>query len=55
MTPPRPTTPFEVITDPRPPPVLPSAVLGMSVFILTEAMLFAGMVSAFTITKASAG
>ena len=54
MTPPRPTTPFEVITDPRPPPALPSAVLGMSVFILTEVMLFAGMVSAFTITKASA-
>ncbi len=54
MTPPRSTTPFEVITDPRPPPALPSAVLGVAIFILTEIMLFAGMVSAFVITKASA-
>ncbi len=54
MTPTRTTTPFEVISDPRPRPALPSAVLGMAVFILTEIMMFAGMVSAFTITKSSA-
>lgn len=54
MPPTRTTTPFEVITEQRPRPALPSAVLGMSLFILTEIMMFAGLVSAFTITKASA-
>ena len=54
MTPPRSSVPFEVIEDPRPPPALPSAVLGMAIFILTEIMLFAGLVSAFSITKAGA-
>lgn len=38
----------------RPPPLLPGAVLGMSVFLLTEVMFFAGLLSAFLITKASA-
>ena len=46
--------PLRVITDPRPPPVLPNAVLGMLIFILTEAMLFAGLVSAFLIVRAQA-
>ena len=44
---------LRVITDPRPPPVLPSAVLGMLIFVITEAMLFAGLISAFLIVKAS--
>jgi heme/copper-type cytochrome/quinol oxidase subunit 3 len=43
-----------VITDPRPPPVLPSAVLGMLIFVIAEVMLFAGLISAFLILKASA-
>mgnify|MGYP001824254087 CR=1 FL=1 len=55
MSPPRSTATLHVVTDdPRPPPALPSAVLGMLVFILTEIMMFAGMVSAFMITKSSA-
>lgn len=37
----------------RQPPV-PNAMLGMLVFIVTEIMLFAGFISAFTISKASA-
>ncbi|MEN8184501.1 MAG: cytochrome c oxidase subunit 3 [Myxococcota bacterium] len=34
--------------------IIPDAVLGMLVFILTEVMFFAGMISAFAIIKASA-
>ena len=37
----------------RQPPV-PNAMLGMLVFIVTEIMLFAGFISAFTISKANA-
>ena len=44
---------LRVITDPRPPPALPSPVLGMLIFVITEAMLFAGLISAFLIVKAS--
>ncbi len=36
------------------PRVISNGVLGMSLFILTEIMLFAGMVSAFSIVRASA-
>ncbi|HEB91726.1 MAG TPA: heme-copper oxidase subunit III [Deltaproteobacteria bacterium] len=36
------------------PRVISNGVLGMSLFVLTEIMLFAGMVSAFTIVRASA-
>jgi cytochrome c oxidase subunit 3 len=35
-------------------PVLSDGVLGMLVFVLTEVMLFAGLISAFTIIRASA-
>ncbi|MBL8950353.1 MAG: heme-copper oxidase subunit III [Myxococcaceae bacterium] len=35
-------------------PVVPSAMLGMLVFIVTEIMFFAGFISAFTISKANA-
>ena len=35
-------------------PVVSNAVLGMLVFVLTEVMFFAGMISAFAIFKASA-
>jgi len=34
-------------------PIVPSGVLGMMIFVLTEIMLFAGFVSAFTIMRAS--
>ena len=45
--------PLRVITDPRPAPAVPSAVLGVSLFVFSEAMLFAGLISAFSITRAS--
>lgn len=51
--PPRRTASFRVISDPRPAPLVPNAVLGMAIFIFTEAMLFAGLISAHSITKAS--
>lgn len=37
---------------PRRQPILPNAVLGVIMFILTEAMFFAGMISAFVIARA---
>ncbi len=49
----RSTASLRVITDPRPPPALPSAVLGMLIFVSTEVMLFAGLISAFLILRAS--
>ncbi len=41
-----------VTTDRR--PVVPNSVLGMLIFITTEVMFFAGLISAFTITRAGA-
>ena len=35
-------------------PLVPTAVLGTLVFVLTEAMMFSGLISAFLIVKASA-
>jgi cytochrome c oxidase subunit 3 len=35
-------------------PVVPNGVLGMSLFVAAETMLFAGMISAFTIIRSSA-
>lgn len=45
--------------DVRPPPtrtkpIVPNGVLGMLVFVITEAMLFSGMISAFAVVRASA-
>jgi heme/copper-type cytochrome/quinol oxidase subunit 3 len=37
-----------------PGPILPSAVLGTLIFVLTEIMLFAGMISAFMIVRGGA-
>ena len=34
--------------------IIPNGLLGMLIFVLTEAMLFAGFISAFTIAKAGA-
>jgi cytochrome c oxidase subunit 3 len=45
--------PLRVISDPRPQPPIPSAVLGMGMFVFSEAMLFAGLISAFSIARAS--
>jgi heme/copper-type cytochrome/quinol oxidase subunit 3 len=36
------------------PPALPSEVLAVGIFVLTEIMLFAGFISAFTISRAQA-
>ncbi len=44
--------PLRVISDPRPQPPIPSAVLGMGIFVFSEAMLFAGLMSAFSIARA---
>lgn len=35
-------------------PILPSGVLGMLIFVITEAMVFAGFISAFMIVKSAA-
>ncbi|MBK7857522.1 MAG: heme-copper oxidase subunit III [Archangiaceae bacterium] len=43
-----------VSSGPKRRPVVPSAMLGMLVFIVTEVMFFSGFVSAFTISKANA-
>ena len=50
---PRRSAPLRVVTNPRPAPLVPNAVLGVLIFIFTEAMLFAGLISAHSITKAS--
>ena len=47
-------TDLRLVSHPRPVPVVPSAVLGTLVFVMTEVMLFAGMISAFVIVKSSA-
>ncbi len=41
-------------TRPARRPIVPNAVLGTLIFILTEIMLFAGLMSAFAISKAAA-
>jgi cytochrome c oxidase subunit III len=38
----------------RPKPLLPSAVLGTALFVIAEAMLFTGFISAYTIVEANA-
>ena len=43
-----------VLNQPQRRPAVPSAMLGMLVFIVTEVMFFAGFISAFTISKANA-
>lgn len=46
----------EALSLPRPPrrQIVPSALLGMLIFVAAEVMFFAGMMSAFTISKANA-
>ena len=45
--------PLRVFSDPRPQPAVPSAVLGVSFFVFSEAMLFAGLISAFSVARAN--
>ncbi len=51
--PPRRTAALRVFENPRPAPLVPNAVLGMLMFLFTEAMLFAGLISAHSIARAS--
>ena len=50
---PRRSAPLRVVANPRPTPLVPNAVLGMLVFLFTEVMLFAGLISAHTIARSS--
>ena len=45
---------IRVVSDSRRQPIVPSAVVAMLIFVFTETMLFAGLISAFTILRASA-
>ncbi len=44
-------THLEIVSEDRPRPLVENAVLGMILFCLVEAMLFAGLISAFMIVK----
>ncbi|MGH0034560.1 MAG: cytochrome c oxidase subunit 3 [Myxococcota bacterium] len=46
--------PVRVVSASDRQPVVPNGVLGMLIFVVTESMLFAGLISAFTIIRASA-
>lgn len=48
------SAPIHLVAGARPEPAVPNGVLGMLIFVVAEAMLFAGLVSAFTIIRASA-
>lgn len=45
---------MRVVAEARSEPLIPSGVMGMLIFVLAELMFFAGLISAFTITRASA-
>jgi cytochrome c oxidase subunit 3 len=53
-----PSTPYygrmRIVADSAREPVLPNGVLGMLIFLLTEVMLFAGLISAFLIIRSQA-
>ncbi len=51
---PRSIASIRVISDPRPPPILSSQVMGTLIFVIAEMMMFAGLMSAFSIVKAGA-
>lgn len=46
--------PMQAVSAARRPPIVANGALGMLIFVISEAMLFAGLVSAFTIVRASA-
>ena len=45
---------MRVVAEQRREPLVPSGVMGMLIFVFTEVMLFAGLISAFTIIRSSA-
>ncbi len=45
---------IQVVSETHHDPVIPSSVMGMLIFVVTEAMLFGGLISAFTIVRAGA-
>ena len=45
---------IRVVAEQRREPLIPSGVMGMLLFVFTELMLFAGLISAFTISRSSA-
>ena len=45
---------LRLVSEARPRPLLPSPVLGMLIFVIAELMMFAGLISAFSIVKAGA-
>jgi heme/copper-type cytochrome/quinol oxidase subunit 3 len=45
---------MRVVADSHREPLIPNGVLGMLIFVMTEIMLFAGLISAFTIVKSGA-
>jgi heme/copper-type cytochrome/quinol oxidase subunit 3 len=52
--PPKSIASLRVLSNLRPPPILPSPVMGMLIFVIAEMMMFAGLMSAFSIVKAGA-
>lgn len=44
---------IRVVAEQRREPLVPSGVMGMLIFVFTELMLFAGLISAFTIIRSS--
>ena len=45
---------MRLVTETRSQQLVPSSVMGMLIFVVVEAMLFAGLISAFTIIRSSA-
>lgn len=45
---------MHVVAEQRREPLVPNGVMGMLIFVFTEVMLFAGLISAFTIARSSA-
>ena len=45
---------IRIVSESRSEPLVANAVMGMLIFVIAEAMLFAGLISAFTIIRASA-
>ena len=45
---------IRVVAESRRQPLIPNGVMGMLIFVICEAMLFAGLISAFTILRSTA-
>ena len=45
---------MRLVAESRREPIVPSGVLGMLIFVFTEGMVFAGLISAFIIIRAQA-